>query len=107
MVGALLHSLERRVHRSIACDDDHLGVDMSTLNALQEFHPPELKHAEVSEHQLKSGGIHLLQRFHAICGCGYLVAFFFKDMLQIGPGNFLIVHHHKPGFSLEFESPDR
>ncbi len=53
MVSALSQSLKRRVHRSIACDDDHLGVYMLTLDALQELHPPELEHAEVSEHQVK------------------------------------------------------
>ena len=56
-----------------------------------------LEKVKAQEFDVELLGLDLFQGFQAIGRGGHLVAFFSQDIFQVGPGDFLVVHHQDLG----------
>ena len=97
MRRAFLQGGHRGGHRGIAGDHDDFGVGGYMLDGFQELQAVHLLHLQIGEDEVEDLGLHHFQGFDAVGGGFDLVAFFAEDILQIGAGDFFVVHHQHLG----------
>src|SRR5262249_47760625 len=74
VVGALLHRLDRRLHRPVGGHDHHLGIGTLRADLGEEGEAVEPRHADIEKDQIERLGFGLAESRRAVLHRGDLIA---------------------------------
>ena len=94
---AFLEGVHRGADGGVARHHDDFGAGRHLLDGLQQLDAVHLLHLQVREDDVELLGLDLLQGLHAVGRNCHLVPFFAQDVLQVGAGDFFVIHHQDLG----------